>query len=92
MMNARIIGSGRHTPRGGSSVGLLREWRATSGAVALLAVCRLKPITAAMKAHLPTREHLLIQPGEPWAPYVTPEAKRGARAAIADAEELIPFV
>ena len=33
-----------------------------------------------------------IQPGEPWAPYVTPEAKRGARAAIADAEELIPFV
>ena len=64
-MNARIIRSGRHTPRGGSSVGLLREWRATSGAVALLAVCRLKPITAAMKAHLPTREHLLIQPGEP---------------------------
>ena len=76
------------------------ERRLVSGRVAGVARCkrgrgtpgRLKPIAAAMKAHLPTWEHLLIQPGEPWAPYVTPEAKRGARSAIADAEGLVPFV
>ena len=53
---------------------------------------RLKAMAVAMKAGLPTWEHLLIQPGEPWAPYVTQGAKRGARAAIADAKSLIPFV
>lgn len=53
---------------------------------------RLKAMAAAMKAGLPTWENLLIQPGEPWTPYVTQEARRGARAAIADAKPLIPFV
>ncbi len=53
---------------------------------------RLKAIAVVMKAGLPTWEHLLIQPSEPWAPYVTQEAKRGARAVIADAQALILFV
>jgi hypothetical protein len=53
---------------------------------------RLQAMARVMKAGLPTWEDLLIQPGEPWTPYVTPGARRGARAAIADAKACIPFV
>jgi hypothetical protein len=53
---------------------------------------RLLAMARVMKAGLPTWEELLIQPGEPWEPYVTPGARRGARAAIADAKACIPVV
>jgi hypothetical protein len=53
---------------------------------------RLQAMARLMKRGLDTWEHVLIRPGEPWERYVTPEARRGARAAIAEAEKLVPFV
>lgn len=53
---------------------------------------RLKAMALVMKAGLPTWEHLLLRPAEPWTPFVTKQAERGARAAIADAEELVRWV
>jgi hypothetical protein len=52
----------------------------------------LRPMAQAIKHGLPTLEHVLIRPGEPWTPYVTPGARRGAQRAIADATAYIPFL
>ena len=46
----------------------------------------------AIKRDLPTWEHVLIRKGEPWAPYMTPKARRGAEKCIADATAYIPFL
>lgn len=53
---------------------------------------RLRPMAQAIKAGLDTWEHVLTRRGEPWTPYVTPEARRGATWAIEDAKDIIPFV
>lgn len=53
---------------------------------------RLQAMARLMKKDLETWEHVLIRPGAPWADYVTPEARRGARSAIAEAQKLVSFV
>jgi hypothetical protein len=53
---------------------------------------RLQAMARLMKGGLDTWEHVLIRPGAPWERYVTPEARRGARTAIAEAQKLVPFV
>ena len=53
---------------------------------------RLQAMARLMKGGLDTWEHVLIRPGSPWARYVTPQARRGAQAAIAEAQKLVPFV
>jgi hypothetical protein len=53
---------------------------------------RLQAMARVMKRGLPTWEDILIRRGEPWTPYVTPKARRGAQWAIADAKTIIPFV
>ena len=45
-----------------------------------------------IKNGLPTWEHILIRPGEPWTPDVTPKARRASRQSIADATAYIPFI
>ena len=45
----------------------------------------LAAMARAIKRGLPTWEHVLKQKGEPWTPYVTPKARRGAERCIADA-------
>jgi hypothetical protein len=52
----------------------------------------LRPMAQAIKRGLPTWEDVLIRPGQPWTPYVTPGARRGARRAIANATSYIPFL
>lgn len=49
---------------------------------------RLGAMATVMKAGFPTWEHILLEPDEPWTRFVTKEAKRGARDAIADAKEV----
>jgi hypothetical protein len=45
-----------------------------------------------MNASVPTWEELLLLQGEPWTPYVTEACRRGARAAIAQAEQIREWV
>ena len=52
----------------------------------------LKGMARALKNGFEVWEQVLITPGEPWSPYVSAEARRGARKSIADAEEFIPFL
>lgn len=52
----------------------------------------LRPMAEAIKRGLETWEHVLIRPGEPWTPYVTPAARSGARRCIADAKAFIPLL
>lgn len=52
----------------------------------------LRPMAEAIKRDLPTWEHVLIRPGEPWTPYVTPRARRGAQRCIKEATDYIPFL
>ncbi|MPZ24444.1 MAG: hypothetical protein GEU28_13130 [Dehalococcoidia bacterium] len=53
---------------------------------------RLQAMARLIKRGIDTWEHVLIRPGAPWERYVTPEARRGARAAIAEAQKVVPFV
>jgi len=53
---------------------------------------RLKAMAQVIRAELPTWEHLLLRAEEPWTPFVTKEARRGAQAAIDDASELVPWI
>ena len=52
----------------------------------------LRPMAQAIKAGLHPWEELLVRRGEPWAPYVTPGARQGARRAIEDAKAYIPLL
>jgi hypothetical protein len=52
----------------------------------------LRPMAQAIERGLLTWEDVLIRTGAPWMPYVTPEARRGARLAIATATSYIPFL
>ena len=49
----------------------------------------LRPMAHAIKRGLETWEHVLIRKGEPWSPFVTSEARRGAEACIQEATEYI---
>lgn len=52
----------------------------------------LRPMAEALKHGLPTWEDVLIRRGQPWTPYVTATARRGAQRCIADARAYIPFL
>lgn len=52
----------------------------------------LRPMAQAIKHGLRTWEEVLICTGEPWRPYVTPRARRGAQTCIKDATAYIPFL
>lgn len=52
----------------------------------------LRPMAEAIKAGLAPWEEVLIRRGEPWTPYVTRGARRGALRAIEDAKSYIPFL
>lgn len=53
---------------------------------------KLQAMARLMKAGVDTWEHVLIRPGAPWASYVTPGARRGAKSAIDEAQKLVPYV
>ena len=52
----------------------------------------LRPMAQAIKHGLPTWEDVLIRPGEPWTPFVTAGARRGAKKCIKDAAAYMPFL
>jgi hypothetical protein len=52
----------------------------------------LRPMAEAIKRGLHPWEEVLLRRGEPWTPYVTPGARRGARRAIEDAKSYIPLL
>jgi hypothetical protein len=52
----------------------------------------MRPMAQAIKHGLAPWEEVLIRRGEPWTPYVTPGARRGARRAIEDAKAYIPLL
>jgi hypothetical protein len=45
-----------------------------------------------IRAGLRNWEHILLERYQPWTPYVTPAARRGARQCIADARAYVPFL
>ena len=49
----------------------------------------LQPMALAIKNGLETWEHVLIRKGEPWTPYVSRAAERGAKWCIEDATDWI---
>lgn len=51
-----------------------------------------KPVAQAIKHGLETWEHVFIRPNQPWTPYVTPRARRGAKQCVADAQAYIPYL
>lgn len=51
-----------------------------------------KAMARTKKAGLDTWEDVMIRPGQPWTPYITPRAKLGAQECVADAVAYIPFL
>ena len=60
--------------------------------LAALNLDNLAAMARTIKRGLPTWEHVLIRPGEPWTPYVTPKARRGAENSIGDATAYIKYL
>lgn len=52
----------------------------------------LRGMARTIRAGFPTWEEILIRPGEPWSPFVSPAARRGAKQSIADATAYIPLL
>lgn len=52
----------------------------------------LAAMAKTIKRGPPTWEHILTRMGEPWTPYVTPKARRGAENSIGGATAYIKYL